>query len=331
VRDAKYGQLLHDPTLQAPTDSDGGLALLFIACHPVLSQESRAALTLRMVGGLSTEEIARAFLTTPVTMGQRISRAKRTLGEAHVPLEVPADPSTRLPAVLEVIYLIFNEGYSASSGERWLREDLAEEALRLGRMLAAMLPREPEAHGLLALLSIQASRFAARVGPDGEQVLLADQNRSRWDRTMIHYGLTALARAVRLGRPLGPYTLQAAIAGCHARAASFAETDWERIVALYDALSQVAPSPVVDLNRAVAILHADGPAAALAALDAIAADPRMTRHHLYAAVRGDVLSRLGRHTEAALELERAAGIAPTPQERRLLSQRAALSSAGLRW
>jgi RNA polymerase sigma factor (sigma-70 family) len=318
-----------------PLASDGGdhqgddtLALVFIACHPVLSRESRAALTLRMVAGLSTEEIARAFLVPPTTIGQRISRAKRTLAEARVPFGLPAEAElpARLAAVLEVVYLIFNEGYSATTGESWVRRDLADEAMRLGRQLTAWLPKEPEVHGLVALMEFQASRFAARVGPDGEAVLLADQDRSRWDRTLIAHALSELNQAMRLRRPLGPYTLQAAIAGSHARARTFAETDWEAIAALYEALAQVAPSPVVELNRAVALLHADGAAAALNVLDAIADDPRMGRYHLYGAVRADVLQRLGRHAEAAEELERAAELAPTRHERTLLMQRAAAAA-----
>ena len=324
ARDEKYVELATDPTLAVP-ESDDLLALVFIACHPVLSRESRAALTLRMVGGLSTDEVARAFLVPSATIGQRISRAKRTLAEAYVPFAVPetAELPARLDAVLQVIYLIFNEGYSATSGDAWVRRDLAEDAMRLGRMLAGLLPKEPEIHGLVALMELQASRFAARTGADGEPVLLEDQDRSRWDRTLITHGLGALARAVSLGKPLGPYTLQAAIAGCHARARAFEETDWEAVVALYDALAQVAPSPVVELNRAVAVLHADGAEAALAALDAIRDDPRMARYHLYGAVRGEVLRRLGRSGEAAEELERAADLAPTPHERRLLMHRAA--------
>jgi RNA polymerase sigma factor (sigma-70 family) len=312
------------PEPGADTPDDDTLALVFIACHPVLSRESRAALTLRMVAGLSTEEIARAFLVPPATIGQRISRAKRTLAEAHVPFALPSDAElpARLAAVLEVVYLLFTEGYAATSGESWVRRDLAEEAMRLGRRLTAWLPKEPEVHGLVALMELQASRFAARVGPDGEPILLADQDRSRWDRTLIAHGLAALNRATRLGRPLGPYTLQAAIAAVHARAPSFADTDWEAIAALYEALAQVAPSPVVELNRAVALLHADGAAAALEALDAIADDPRMRRYHLYGAVRADVLTRLGRHAEAAQVLEQAAELAPTERERTLLRQRA---------
>ena len=330
VRDEKYVQLATDRTLAGHEEvADGMLALIFIACHPVLSRESRAALTLRMVGGLSTEEIARAFLVPPAIVGQRISRAKRTLAEAQVPFVVPgaAELPGRLSGVLEVIYLIFNEGYSSTSGDRWVRQDVAEDAMRLGRMLAGLLPKEPEAHGLVALMELQASRFGARTGADGEPVLLEDQDRSRWDRTLMTHGLAELARAANLGRPLGAYTLQAAIAGRHARARTFADTDWQAVVALYDALAQLAPSPVVELNRAVAVLHADGEEAALRSLDAIRDDPRMARYHLYGAVRGDVLRRLGRYAEAAEELERAAGLAPTPHERRLLLHRAAAVNA----
>ncbi|GIF77517.1 RNA polymerase sigma factor [Asanoa siamensis] len=326
VRDEKYALLGAD-------DDDGGaagtdrelLSLVFVACHPVLSQESRAALTLRMVGGLSTDEIARAFLVPSATIGQRISRAKRTLAEAEVPFGMP-DPDelpARLNAVLEVVYLIFTEGYSATSGDRWIRRDLAEQAMRLGRILAALMPAEPEVHGLVALMELQASRFAARTGPDGQPVLLEDQDRSRWDRTLITHGLRALARARTLRKPLGPYTVQAAIAACHARAPRFADTDWAAILALYDALTQLSPSPVVRLNRAIALLHVDGPQAALDEVEELAADPRLGRYHLLGAIRGDLLLRLDRRTEAAEVLERAAALAPTRHERDLLMARAA--------
>ncbi|GGK86547.1 RNA polymerase subunit sigma-24 [Sphaerisporangium melleum] len=332
MRDEKYARFAAD--LLAPGAESGGardaelLSLIFVACHPVLSRESRAALALRLVGGLSTEEIARAFLVPTGTMAQRITRAKRTLAEAQVPFEVPGDEElpVRLSAVLEVVYLIFNEGYAGTSGEAWIRRDLAEEAMRLGRILAGLMPREPEVHGLAALMELQASRFRARTGPDGTAVLLQDQDRSRWDRTLITHGLASLAQARRAGRPLGPYTVQAAIAACHARARRFEDTDWEAIVALYDALAQLAPSPVVELNRAVAVLHADGPEAALKTLDAIGEDPRMARYHLLGAVRGDVLLRLGRHAEAAAELQRAADLAPTARERLLLNERAAAAT-----
>jgi RNA polymerase sigma factor (sigma-70 family) len=332
TRDEKYAQLAAglEPTGAVATPEpdavgDDLLSLVFIACHPVLPPESRVALTLRLLGGLTTEEIARAFLVPSPTVGQRISRAKRTLAEARVPFEVPGPDELpeRVTAVLEVVYLVFNEGYAATSGDAWIRRDLAAEAMRLGRVLTGLLPREPEVHGLVALMELQASRFAARTGPGGEPVLLADQDRRRWDRTLIHHGIGALDRAIALRRPLGPYTVQAAIAACHARAPTFAATDWEAIVALYDALGQLAPSPVVDLNRAVAVMHADGPDAALAALEPLRDDPRLARYHLLGAVRGEALERAGRHAEAARELEHAAALAPTRRERALLLDRAA--------
>jgi RNA polymerase sigma factor (sigma-70 family) len=343
TRDDKYAQVLSDLTAigadrapateQVATEAldDDLLSLVFIACHPVLPRESRVALTLRMLGGLGTEEIARAFLAPSPTVGQRISRAKRTLAEARVPFEVPQEDElpARLAAVLEVVYLIFNEGYAATSGEAWVRRDLAQEAMRLGRVLAGLLPREPEVHGLVALMELQASRFDARTGSDGEAILLADQDRMRWDRTLIAHGLAQLEQATRLRRPLGPYTVQAAIAACHARAPRFEATDWEAIVALYDALGQLAPSPIVELNRAVAVLHADGPQAALAALDRVREDQRLARYHLLGAVRADVLLELGRRAEAAEELERAAELAPTARERELLVARAREARAGL--
>ncbi|HEY5853692.1 MAG TPA: RNA polymerase sigma factor [Aldersonia sp.] len=333
ARDEKYAVIARD--LETTVDDevvavpDDVLALVFTACHPVLPRESRVALTLRVVAGLRTEEIARAFLAPSATIGQRISRAKRTLAEAHVPFEVPQEDELpqRLSAVLEVVYLVFNEGYSASSGDEWVRRDLADEAMRLGRVLAGLMPDQPEVHGLLAMMELQASRFAARTDASGAPVLLPDQDRSRWDRVLIRHGLAALDRAIELRRPLGPYTVQAAIAGCHSRAPSFAETDWEAVVSLYDALAQLAPSPVVELNRAVAVLHADGPDAALAVLDAIRDDPKLARYHLLGAVRGDVLSRLGRHADAAAALEEAAALAPTRHERSLLLERAAAASA----
>ncbi|WP_421735501.1 RNA polymerase sigma factor [Cellulomonas sp.] len=327
-RDAKYALLAHSSVDAAAADrivdepiGDDLLSLVFLTCHPVLPRESRIALTLRLFGGLTTDEIARAYLVPSPTIGQRISRAKRTLAEAQVPFEVPQADAlpARVGSVLEVVYLIFTEGHSSTSGDRWVRRDLADEAMRLGRVLAGLLPREPEVHGLVALMELQASRFDAR----GDGVLLQDQDRRRWDRTLIEHGLGALDRSISLRRPLGPYTVQAAIAACHSRARSFEETDWEAIVALYDALAQLAPSPVVDLNRAVAVLYADGPQAALDALDALHADPRLARYHLYGAVRGDVLLRLGRADEAADELERAAALAPTQRERSLLMERAA--------
>lgn len=328
----KYAQLVADVApVSDPADealhpiADDLLTLIFVTCHPVLPRESRVALTLRMVGGLTTEEIARACLVTPTTLGQRISRAKRTLSEAKVPFEAPSadELPARLKAVLEVIYLIFNEGYAPTSGQVWVRRELAEEAMRLGRVLSGLLPREPEVHGLVALMEFQASRFATRVDRSGAPILLPDQDRSRWDRTLIAHGLSALDRATGLRRPLGPYTIQAAIAACHSRAVTYADTDWEAIVALYDALSQLAPSPVVDLNRAVALLQADGPDAALEVIDEIRDDPRLARYYLLGAVRGDILLRLGRSAEAATELEHAAELAPTTRERDLLMARAA--------
>ncbi|HEX2771385.1 MAG TPA: RNA polymerase sigma factor [Micromonosporaceae bacterium] len=328
-RDYKYAQLAVQRTAPYDTADDDLLSLVFVACHPILSQQSRAALTLRMVGGLTTDEIARAFLVPSATVGQRISRAKRTIAEAEVPFAIPdADElPARLSAVLEVVYLIFNEGYAATSGDQWMRRDLAEQAMRLGRMLAGLMPHEPEVHGLVALMALQASRFPARTGPGGRPVLLPDQDRSRWDRTLIAHGMSALARARSLRKPLGPYTVQAAIAACHARARRFGDTDWDAILALYDALSQLTPSPVVELNRAVAVLHVDGPQAALAAVDALREDPRMARYHLLGAVRGDLLVRLGQHAEAAEELERAAGLAPNRYERTMLMERAAAAAA----
>ena len=327
-RDAKYTVLAAGIGDEAGADrivdepiGDDLLSLVFLTCHPVLPRDSRIALTLRLFGGLTTDEIARAYLVPSPTVGQRISRAKRTLAEAHVPFEVPqADElPARVGSVLEVLYVIFTEGYAATSGATWVRRDLADEAMRLGRVLAGLLPREPEVFGLVALMELQASRFDAR----GDGVLLPDQDRRRWDRTLIEHGLGALERATTLGRPLGPYTVQAAIAACHSRARTFEDTDWEAIVALYDALAQLSPSPVVELNRAVAVLHADGPEAALVALDAIRHDPRLARYHLLGAVRADVLVRLGRAEEAADELERAAALAPTQRERNLLMARSA--------
>jgi len=327
-RDAKYAVLAHELTDEAAADrivdepiGDDLLSLVFLTCHPVLPRESRIALTLRLFGGLTTDEIARAYLVPSPTIGQRISRAKRTLAEAHVPFEVPqADQMpARIGSVLEVVYLIFTEGHAATSGDRWVRRDLADEAMRLGRVLAGLLPREPEVHGLVALMELQASRFDAR----GDGVLLQDQDRKRWDSALIEHGLRSLDRATSLGRPLGAYTVQAAIAACHSRARSFEATDWEGVVALYDALAQLTPSPVVELNRAVAVMYADGPEAAMAALDAIRGDARIARYHLYGAVRADVLIRLGRTEEAADELERAAALAPTRRERNLLMARSA--------
>jgi RNA polymerase sigma factor (sigma-70 family) len=316
------------PDLDAALDDDVGddlLRLVFTTCHPVLSTEARIALTLRMLGGLTTAEIARAFLVPEPTVGQRISRAKRTLAEARVPFEVPSgdELGKRLSSVLEVVYLIFNEGYSATAGERWVRNDLCEEALRLGRILAELAPEEPEVHGLVALMEIQASRAAARIGPGGEPVLLLDQDRSRWDRLLIRRGLAALERAERIGRPLRPYTLQAAIAACHARAPTPEDTDWERIVALYDALAQIAPSPVVELNRAVAVAMAFGPAAGLELVEGLAHERALRDYHLLPSVRGDLLARLGRREEARAEFARAAALTRNEPERQMLLARAA--------
>src|SRR5438309_6062576 len=304
---------------------DDLLGLMFTACHPVLSKGARVALTLRVLGGLTTEEIARGFLVPVSTIAQRIVRAKRTLAEAHVRFEVPGGPerAARLASVLEVIYLIFNEGYSATAGEDWVRPDLCEEALRLGRILAELAPSELEVHGLVALMEIQASRLRARVGPSGEPVLLLEQDRSRWDRLLIRRGLASLERAERLGSAMGPYALQAAIAACHARAATPAETDWLRIVALYDADVQLAPSPVVELNRAVAVGMAFGPAAGLDLVDALVQEPSLKAYHLLPAVRGDLLRKLGRSEEARAEFERAASLTENLVERKLLQRRAA--------
>ena len=303
---------------------DDLLRLVFTTCHPVLSTDARVALTLRLLGGLTTAEIARAFLVPEPTIAQRIVRAKRTLSEAHVPFEVPraAELPERLTSVLQVIYLVFNEGYTATAGDDWVRPSLCEEALRQGRILAALMPHESEVHGLVALMEIQASRLGARVGPSGEPVLLPDQNRARWDHLLIRRGLAALARAESSGTPLGPYALQAAIAACHARAPTAAETDWPRIAALYDALAQLAPSPVVELNRAVAVAMAFGPAAGLELVDALRAEPSLTNYHLLPAVRGDLLTKLGRRDEARAEFERAAALTKNAAERELLRRRA---------
>lgn len=318
---------LAPPALEAALDEDVGddlLRLILIACHPVLSSEARAALTLRLLGGLTTAEIARAFLVPEPTVAQRIVRAKRTLAEARVPFEVPrgADLSTRLSSVLEVVYLVFNEGYTATRGDDWLRPELCEEALRLGRILAELAPHEAEVHGLVALMELHASRARARVGPSGTPILLLDQDRSRWDQLLVHRGLAALARAEALQHPLGPYTLQAAIAGCHARARTAAETDWPRIVALYDALAQLTGSPVVELNRAVAVSMAFGPAAGLELVDALVNEPALATYHLLPSVRGDLLGKLGRRDEARREFERAAALTQNARERALLLARA---------
>jgi RNA polymerase sigma factor (sigma-70 family) len=315
--------LLDDPV------GDDLLRLMFISCHPVLPPESRVALTLRLLGGLETGEIARAFLASEPTVAQRIVRAKRTLAEANVPFEIPRreELPERLSAVLGVIYLVFNEGYAASSGDDWMRPALCEEALRLGRVLAGLMPRESEVHGLVALMEIQASRLHARTGADGQPVLLLDQDRSRWDRLLIGRGLDALQRAQQLGGALGPYALQAAIAACHARALAPADTDWVRIVALYDALAQLSPSPVVELNRAVAVSMAFGPEAALERVDALRDEPKLAGYHLLPSVRGDLLYRLGRHGEARGEFERAAAMTGNTRERELLLARAAQCEA----
>ena len=308
---------------------DDLLRLIFIACHPVLSTEARVALTLRLLGGLTTAEIARAFLLPEPTIAQRIVRAKRALAEAHVPFELPQkeDLATRLASVLEVIYLIFNEGYAATTGAEWMRPALCDEALRLGRILAELASDEPEVHGLIALMEIQASRAHARVGPSGEPILLLEQDRARWDQLLIRRGLTALERAEGLGGALGPYALQAAVAACHARARAPGETDWVRIVALYDALAQLAPSPVVDLNRAVAVSMAFGPAAALEIVDVLSGDSRLRSYHLLPSVRGDLLEKLGRFEEARTEFTRAAALAQNARERSLLLGRAAACGA----
>jgi RNA polymerase sigma-70 factor (ECF subfamily) len=304
---------------------DDLLALIFVSCHPVLSTEARAALTLRLISALSTDEIARAFLVPVATVAQRIVRAKRTLAEARVPIELPAreELPERLASVLEVIYLIFNEGYAATAGPDWVRPELCDDALRLGRILAQLLPDEPEVHGLVALMEIQASRFGARLGPGGEPILLLDQDRSRWDWVLIRHGLASLDRALGSGRMLGPYTLQASIAACHARARRAADTDWEQIAALYDALAQLAPSPVVELNRAVAVGMAFGPAAGLELVDALIARGELSGYHLLQSVRGDLLLRLGRVDEARAELKRAASMTHNERERALLLARAA--------
>jgi RNA polymerase sigma factor (sigma-70 family) len=316
-----------DDDLDAALDDQIGddlLSLLFATCHPALSTDARTALTLRLFGGLTTSEIARAFLVSEPTISQRVVRAKRTLAATGVELGVPRgdELAVRLPSVLEVIYLIFNEGYAATAGDDWTRPELCEEALRVGRILAGLLPAEAEVHGLVALMEIQASRSRARRGPGGRAVLLADQDRSRWDPVLIRRGLIALARAEALGETLGPYTLQAAIAACHARGPSTEETDWARIVALYDALAQIAPSPVVELNRAVAISMAYGPEAGLELVDRLDGERALSGYHLLHSVRADLLARLGRRKEALAELERAGEMARNSSERQLLRERA---------
>ena len=318
--------------LDAALDDDVGddlLRLVFTACHPVLSTESRVALTLRLLGGLTTEEIARAFLVSEPTIAQRIVRAKRTLAKERVPFEVPRgdDRAARLSSVLEVIYLVFNEGYSATAGDDWMRPALCEDALRLGRVLSGLAPDEPEVHGLVSLMEIQASRSKARVGPSGEPILLFDQNRGQWDQLLIRRGLAALERAERLGG-VGPYVLQAAIAACHARARAPEETDWNRIVRLYAELGQLLPSPVVELNRAVAVAMASGPQAGLELVDALVAEPSLGSYHLLPSVRGDLLRRLGRIDEARVEFERAASLTRNLRERSLLLERARACAEG---
>jgi RNA polymerase sigma factor (sigma-70 family) len=325
---------IDEPDLDAAVDGDGVgddlLRLIFTTCHPALSTEARVALTLRLLGGLTTEEIARAFLVPVSTVAQRIVRAKRTLAEARVPFEVPrgGELAVRLSAVLEVVYLIFNEGYSATAGDDWMRPALCEDALRLGRILAELVPAEPEVHGLAALMEIQASRSAARIDPSGAPVLLLEQDRGRWDQLLVRRGLAALERAQDLGGALGPYALQAAIAACHARARTAVETDWQRIAALYDALAQIAPSPVVELNRAVALAMAFGPATGLELVDTLRSEPSLEHYHLLPSVRGDLLARLGRLGEARAEFERAAELTRNVRERELLLARAAACAAG---
>ncbi|KRE89376.1 RNA polymerase subunit sigma-24 [Frateuria sp. Soil773] len=327
------GQDWADPEAGVGLEDDIGddlLRLMFTACHPVLSTEARVALTLRMLGGLSTDEIARAYLVPEATVAQRIVRAKKTLTKAQVPFEVPrgAERAERLASVLEVIYLIFNEGYSATAGDDWMRPGLCEDALRLGRVLAELAPDEPEVHGLVALMEIQASRAKARTGPDGEPVLLLDQNRALWDRLLIRRGLVALERAGKLDGALGPYALQAAIAACHAHALAAEDTDWARIAALYATLARLAPSPVVELNRAVAVCMAFGPAEGLAIVDTLTGEPALANYHLLPSVRGDFLKKLGRLDEARAEFERAASLTRNARERQLLRERIAECSGG---
>jgi RNA polymerase sigma factor (sigma-70 family) len=321
------------PDPDAALDDEVGddlLRLIFTACHPVLATEARLALTLRLIGGLTTEEIARAFLMPEPTMAQRIVRAKKALSDAAVPYEIPhgEELGARLASVLEVVYLIFNEGYAATAGHDWVRPALCEEAMRLGRILAERAPGEPEVHGLVALMELQASRLRARTGPDGEPILLLDQNRGRWDRLLIGRGLARLERAQNLGRP-GPYVIQAALAACHARARTADETDWARIVSLYGVLARIAPSPVVELNRAVAVSMAQGPAAGLALVEALAAEPALKRYHLLPSVRGDLLAKLGRHGEAADAFDRAAALTGNAREKALMETRAATERAAL--
>jgi len=338
--DRKHQELGHDlreqqdamPDFDSALDDDVGddlLRLVFTACHPVLPTDARAALTLRLLGGLTTEEIARAFLSTEPTIAQRIVRAKKTLSKEHVAYEVPrgAELTARLASVLEVIYLIFNEGYSATAGDDWVRPALCEDALRLGRILAALMPREPEVHGLVALMELQASRLRARVGPNGEPILLADQNRGRWDRLLIQRGLNALNRARAAAVEAGPYTLQASIAAVHAQARTADATDWPLIVELYTQLAAQIPSPVIELNRAVAVSMASGPQPALAIVDRLLNEPALQRYHLLPTVRGDLLAKLGRADEARVEFERAASLTQNARERDLLLERARATRA----
>ena len=317
-----------DEAIDDPVGDDL-LRLLFVACHPVLSSEARVALTLRLLGGLTTDEIARGFVLPETTIAQRIVRAKRTLLEKRIPFEIPRgdELAGRLSSVLQVVYLIFNEGYTATAGEDWVRPALCDEALRLGRVLAGLAPGEPEVHGLVALMEIQTSRLRARLGPRGEPILLLDQDRSRWDPWLIRRGLQALERARALGREDGPYVIQAAIAACHARAREAKATDWAQIAALYGRLASRAPSPVVELNRAVAVAMAEGPAAGLALVDPLVSEPALERYHLLPSVRGDLLARLGRHAEARAEFERAASWTRNARERELLERRAAESAS----
>lgn len=332
LRDQKYEEVGRDLEYQMKTDYDSIdedihddlLRLIFTTCHPVLSREARVALTLKLLCGLKTDEIAQAFLVSESTIAQRIVRAKRTLSVSKVPFEVPGglELSRRVSSVLDVIYLMFNEGYVATGGENWIRPTLCFEAIRLGRILAEILPREPEVHGLIALMEIQASRFKARIGPSGEPVLLLDQNRALWDSLLIYRGLSSLKRIEQIGCAYGPYSLQASIVACHAKARTASETDWHEISALYDALAQVAPSPVVELNRAVAISMAYGPAAGLEIVEALEDEPSMKKYHLLPAVRGDLLAKLERSEEACAEFKRAASLTQNEQERALLLKRA---------
>jgi RNA polymerase sigma factor (sigma-70 family) len=332
-RELQAQQEMSVPDFDTVLNDDFGddlLRLVFISCHPVLPTEARVALTLRLLGGLTTEEIARGFLVSEATVAQRIVRAKRTLADGHVPFEVPrgVELSIRVSAVLDVIYLIFNEGYSATNGDDWIRPALCEDALRLGRILAELIPKEPEVHGLVALMEIQASRSRARIGPSGEPILLFDQNRALWDQLLICRGLAALERTEKLGGMLGPYALQAAIASCHARARTPGETDWKRIVTLYNALAQLASSPVVELNRAVALAMAFGPAAGLELVDALVAEQSLRDYHLLPSVRGDLLTKVGRYDEARGEFERAAALTRNAREHELLFDRARACAVG---